>query len=152
MPYPSTIRAFVVADDCDMRDLLKRILENRGYEVLTYSSPIVCSICPCLSFQRCADILISDHSLFQYTSLDLAKHQTKVGCAIPNVALLSSNWAWWDAQRIQDLGYQFFPKPFELEEMDQWLADCERRLTPNRVLDSFFQQQQQTRPDNQDQA
>ncbi len=52
---------------------------------------------------------------------------------------MSGDWSDSDLQRAQALGYHFFTKPFKMEEMDNWLDECETRIDPNRQLDSLYQ-------------
>ena len=52
---------------------------------------------------------------------------------------MSGDWSDSDFQRAQTLGYRVFIKPFKMDEMDNWLDECETRIDPTRQLDFLYQ-------------
>jgi len=107
-------RALILEDDPSLRLMMQRILEQRGYEVVTYRDP---SLCPLyhgnVCCQACVDILITDNRMPNVTGLEFLESQHCKGCNIKNVAVMSGAW--------------------EDEEID-WLDECEAKVDPSRVL------------------
>ncbi len=136
-------RAFVFDDDELIRSLLKSILENRGYEVFTFSEPGVCPLyqkaeCDCIDGQQCADIILSDIRMPNISGIGLIEKLDKNGCKVKNRALISGSWTPSELNQAKDLNCKIFKKPFKMEELEDWLDDCEKTIDPNRVLHNRF--------------
>jgi DNA-binding NtrC family response regulator len=136
-------RAFILDDQRLMSELLKQILEDRGYEVLSFSDPRDCplfnkGICHCTDGQICGDIIISDINMPNNHGLDLIERQKKSGCKIKNIALMSGFWTGSDLRKAEKLGCKVFHKPFTIDEIEEWLDDCAKRIDPNRDLTDWF--------------
>lgn len=132
-------RAFVLEDQKLMRELIRQILEDRGYEVLSFSNPGSCplyneGVCRCSEKEACGDVIISDVNMPYIKGLDFVERQKKIGCKIRNVALMSGLWTGSDLERAEKLGCKVFHKPFSISEMEEWLDDCEKKIDPNRIL------------------
>ena len=129
------LRALVFEDEEGLMEILARILERRGYEVVAFRDP---STCPLYSggacFSACADILITDLRMPNVSGLEFLDHQFKQGCSIRNVALMSGAWSFEDIHRAEKLGCRVFKKPFNVKDLDDWLDECEKRVDPKRVL------------------
>jgi len=139
------IRCFLFEDDERVRALLLQILESRGYEVLSFSDPELCpmygaSACPCNPEETCGDIIISDVKMPNVTGLGFVDRQKEIGCKINNVALISGAWSDFDLEHAQKLGCKTFQKPFILDELNEWLNECEKGVDPNRILRNWFQE------------
>lgn len=140
------IRAMVFDDEKLIRLMLLEVLKNRGYDVLTFSEPGMCTLyqkpeCGCENNQSCADIIISDIKMPNASGLEFVDKLLKGGCKIKNIALMSGYWSDTDIQRAKELGCKTFEKPFPIKKMEEWLDECEKKIDPNRVLSDWFQQQ-----------
>ncbi|MFH0953607.1 MAG: response regulator [Verrucomicrobiota bacterium] len=129
------LRALVFEDDEYTRFLLVTLLKRRGYEVIPFEDP---SQCPLeegrVCYAACADVLISDLRMPRMTGLEFLERQKKRGCPIANTALVSGAWSYAELTRAEELGCQVFHKPFNLSEVNAWLAACEQAVDPGRVL------------------
>jgi hypothetical protein len=47
---------------------------------------------------------------------------------------MSADWNETDLKRAAKLGCKVFHKPFDLEELLEWLDDCREEIDHNRVL------------------
>jgi len=134
------IRAMVFDDDAGVRAWLVCILKARGYDVLAFPRASVCETCPCPENHMCADITFCDVSMPGLTGVQFLEHQRMEGCRNQNVALMSGHWSESDRRRATALGCQVFHKPFGIDELTNWLDDCEKTFDPERVLSSWFQE------------
>jgi hypothetical protein len=73
------------------------------------------------------------------TGLEFVENQIKKGCKVKNVALISGAWSESDLEYTQRLGCQPFHKPFTIDEINEWLDECENKINPNRLLSDWFQ-------------
>ncbi len=133
------IRAIVLDDDYEMRTLIYDILKNRGYEVYGSSEPFFCPIyldseCPCSVEHTCTTIIITDINMPNMTGLEFIEHQKRNGCKVQNVATMSGRWTDEEIEHAKRLGCHIFKKPFEIDEIERWLDDCEKKLDPNSKL------------------
>jgi CheY-like chemotaxis protein len=138
------IRAFVFDDNEAIRSMLWHLLDSRGYEVFTFPDPGLCPLhlavgCRCPEDQACGDIIISDVNMPNITGLEFVENQIKKGCKVKNVALISGAWSESDLEYTQRLGCQPFHKPFTIDEINEWLDECENKINPNRLLSDWFQ-------------
>jgi two-component system response regulator AtoC len=136
-------RAIVFDDIEAIQKILKRILEMRGYEVMTYSNPDECPLqhehdCRCDSNHTCADIIISDIDMPKVSGLQFVQDQNKKGCKITNIAFMSGAWSESDLKYARELGCKIFSKPFTIEEINDWLDECEKYIKPDRLLSDWF--------------
>lgn len=137
------IRALIFDDNESICSVLWRLLEKRGYEVFTFLDPDSCSLhrtptCPCPMDHACVDIIITDINMPNVSGLEFIKNQLKKGCKVKNVALMSGTWTDYEAEYAQRLGCQVFHKPFSLDELNEWLDDCEKKIDTNRALSNWF--------------
>ena len=119
------LRAIVFDDNDHDRFLVKRLLENRGCEVLDYADPTECPLlhsheCQCGQTETCCDILISDLNMLKVSGLEFLEQQIHKGCKIPNIAIASGDWSDTDLKHAQRLGCT------TIEKTPSWdaLADC----------------------------
>ena len=70
------------------------------------------------------------------SGIDFFKRQREGGCKAPdgNKALISAtaNKEHFDA--IEELGCNFFKKPFKLVEIIKWIEACAERIPEDRIL------------------
>jgi CheY-like chemotaxis protein len=135
------IRAFVLDDDEAIRSLISYILEERGYEVLSYSEPLFCPVyldskCPCPMKYVCGDIFITDINMPNITGLEFLENQMRNDCkaTVQNMAVMSGAWTDTQLEQAKKLGCRIFEKPLNFEEVSKWLDECEKRIEPDRKL------------------
>jgi YesN/AraC family two-component response regulator len=85
----------------------------------------------------CADIIISDVNMPAQTGLELMKDRKQRGCKTKYRALMSGDWTDSNLKYAKELGCRVFHKPFNLNEMTQWLDDCNERIEPERRLSNL---------------
>ena len=139
------IRAFIFEDDKLLRILVTGLLRERGYEVLDFPNPGLCPlyqvrVCRCSQEEACGDIVISDLNMGDISGLEFVERQKKIGCKLPNVALMSGAWTESEIVYAQTLGCKTFHKPFTFDEINEWLDESERMINPNRVLANWFKE------------
>ena len=133
------IRAIVLDDDDVIRSLIYDILKNRGYEAYASSEPFFCPVyldseCPCPVEHFCTTIIITDINMPNMTGLEFIEHQKRNGCKVQNIAAMSGIWTDVELEHAKRLGCHIFKKPFEIDEIEKWLDDCEKKLDPNSKL------------------
>lgn len=116
--------------------------------VKSFSDPGMCplrasgdTMCPLN--HACADIIISDVNMPTETGLKFITERLDHGCKIKCRALMSADWSYGDLQKARELGCRIFHKPFELEELVQWLNECRERIESERKLSDWFNTQEQ---------
>lgn len=118
---------------------LKKMLNERGYDVFTYSNY---GVCPsfhsddhiCRSESVCSDVIISDLYMPNIKVLKLIKNQIDKGCKVRCRALMSTFWSNSEWLYAQKLGCKLIRKPFNLKEILKWLDDCAKKIDANRKL------------------
>ncbi|BCR04504.1 hypothetical protein DESUT3_15730 [Desulfuromonas versatilis] len=137
-------RAIVLEDDEGCRELLTVILRQRGYEVLSFADPTVCPIFSepmnaCPHEDACGDILVSDNHMPRLSGIEFVEAQTLRGCKgiIQNKAIISANWSQEEREKAERLGCRIFSKPFDIDEICNWLEEREKQIPPSRKLASF---------------
>ncbi len=135
------LRVNIFDDDVYNLKMLKTIMSQRDYEVLTFDSPAVCPIynahteeCPYVN--PCADIIITDYQMPHMTGLELLLQQAQRGCRIDrrNKALMSADPYSIKMKMLEELGCAFFSKPLQFAEFFAWLDDCEKRVDLSRPV------------------
>ena len=86
----------------------------------------------------CSDIIISDVNMPTETGLEFIRKRIENSCKIKYRALMSAEWSDADLQKAKELGCRIFHKPFDLEELLEWLDDCKRHIGDERVLSDWF--------------
>ena len=73
------------------------------------------------------------------TGLEFVENQTKRGCqgCISNKAIISANWTKEEKAKAKNLGCKVFNKPFQIDELTQWLDEREKHIPKNRKLADF---------------
>lgn len=135
------IRVLVFEDDSFVRDLLRRLLEMRNYEVHTYEDPSICPLhglvaCECSNQGLCADIIISDIQMPNIDGLTFIKSQLEKGCQVDpsRIALISGYWVEKYRAEADRLGITTMQKPFQISTLDEWLDKCENNIDLNKGL------------------
>lgn len=130
------LRILVLDDDVEIRKLLKTALTRRGHEVTTLADPTEFPFfnketCPCLPGTPCADILIADNIMPNIEGIDLFKKLKSCGCqplVKGNVAIMSGYLTIHYMNEFNELGINYFRKPFKLEEVYAWVELCQARI------------------------
>lgn len=128
------IRCLVLDDNSDMHGLLQEILGPRGYDTSFYKSPVLCPVYhnkdSCNKKERCREIGIFDNNMPGMTGLGFIELQLKKGCKCirGNTAIMSGDFSEEDLKKAKRLGCKIFKKPFSLEELEDWLDECEKRV------------------------
>ena len=143
-------RAVLFDDEPLIRELLWRVFEQRGYEVLTFHDPSPCPLheiqsCPCPVGTLCADIIISDLKMPNVNGLDFLASLIGKGCQKPRFAMTSGNWTESAIERAEEFGCKVFHKPFNISEIIEWLEEVEPQIPPERELLNWHDQHWQSK-------
>ena len=136
-------RVLLFEDNAGLRATLNSILKDLGFEVYIFSDPGMCPLraaedhrCPLK--HACSDIIISDVNMPTETGLEFIRKRIENSCKIKYRALMSAEWSDADLQKAKELGCRIFYKPFDLEELLEWLDDCKRHIGDERVLSDWL--------------
>ena len=134
-------RAIIYDDDAAILDILRQFLVKRGYEVYSYSGPVVCPLCEgladsCEKHAPCADVMISDFQMPKMTGIELFQRQAEKGCKLDiKMKPIMSGYAGEDlASQYKDLGCRFFQKPFSIPALSGWLSEREKHFDLSQQL------------------
>jgi CheY-like chemotaxis protein len=137
------LRTIITDDNPAITLLLKKILQKQGHHVLTFPDPTACP-CPVLKKENCfcpqefacADIVISDIVMLNMSGIDFIKRQREGGCKTPDAhkAIISATADKEHIDAIEELGCNFFKKPFVLVEIVKWIEECAKRIPEDRIL------------------
>lgn len=61
------------------------------------------------------------------TGLKFIELQKDKGCKVPHIAVMSCTWSKSEYQRARDMGCKVFEKPFSLDDLIQWMENCEEK-------------------------
>jgi CheY-like chemotaxis protein len=122
--------------------MLEFVLNERGYEVFTFSNPGLFQIDEpadhnCLTNHACADMIISDVNMPSKNGLELIRELQQKGCKVKCRALMSGDWTDSDLKHAQQLGCKIFHKPFDIRQLLEWLNDCVKKINSGRKLSDF---------------
>lgn len=146
------IRVLLFEDHDLFRSLISSFLRDRGYEVFEFSEAGSCPLylkgdCPCPLNHSCADIIISDIKMPGITGLDFIENQITQGCKVKHFAVMSFSWTSAQREQARKLGCHILEKPFEREDFDIWLNECEKTINPKRELSDWFLLKEKTDSD-----
>ena len=132
-------RILIFEDNDILRATLKYVLNERGYEVFTFSNPRFCRVYDSINHKcpvdyACADMIISDVNLPTKTGLELIKEQLQKGCKVKYRALMSGDWTDSSLKEARELGCHIFHKPFDIKKLFQWLDECSEKINSKRKL------------------
>ena len=132
-------RVLIFDENKALSSTLKKVFEERRYEVFTFSDRGVCPFVHssnhnCITDNACSDIIISDLYMPTIEGLKLIKGRIDMGCKVKFRALMSTIWSDADWQYASKLGCRLFCKPFDLKEMVEWLDACVKKIDPTRKL------------------
>ncbi len=132
-------RVLIFEDNDILRSALEYILQQKGYEVFTFSDPKGCPTChstshTCPKDYACADIIISDVNMPSKTGIEFIKERQQKGCKVKYRALMSGDWTESDLKDAQEFGCFVLHKPFDIKKMLNWLDNCAAKINPERKL------------------
>jgi DNA-binding response OmpR family regulator len=132
-------RALIFDDEELLRFLYREVCERHGYEVLEFSSPVFCPLhaksqCVCAPGEACTDVIISDLDMPKVRGLDFVEAQIRKGCHCQHILLVSGSCDESTYAQARKLGCKVIEKPFRLQQIEAWLDEVDRSLSPTRVL------------------
>jgi len=134
-------RIIVLEDDEGSRKLLSMLLQNRGYEVVSATEPVLCPLytdlhANCTHEFACGDFLLTDNRMPRMTGLEFVARQQERGCkgVVHNKAVISGTWSDKELETAAQLGCKVFTKPYQLVDILKWLDEREKTLAPDRKL------------------
>lgn len=136
-------RAFIFDDMKEIRKMLWKLFDNRGYEVFTFRHPALCplseqEVCPCSSEETCADVILSDGNMPIKKGINFLEEQIKKGCRCKHFGLMSGEFSEEDVSKAKSLGIKLFKKPFKLAQIINWLDQIEKDTDKKRKLSNWF--------------
>jgi CheY-like chemotaxis protein len=140
------IRAVVLDDDGAIKALVSNLLRERGYEVYASSEPFLSQVymgsgCSCSVGHTCTDIIITDNNMPNMSGLKFIERQKRMGCRVQNTAVMSGSWTKEEIEHAKKLGCHVFNKPFKINEIKEWLNECEKELDhKNKPSDLYMNQ------------
>lgn len=72
------------------------------------------------------------------TGLEFIENQIKHGCNVRNFGVMSGSWSDSEVKHAKELGCTIFEKPFGVDELINWLDQCEKDIDPSRKLWDWF--------------
>ena len=127
-------RAIIFDDEPVILLVLTNFFETRGYEVLSLRGSVDCPVFgkdkTCGNEAPCGDIMLTDYKMPGMTGIELLQMQARNRCKLApqNKALLTGYMEPGKEQALRDLGATFFEKPFQFDELERWVIECEQRM------------------------
>lgn len=139
------LRIILLEDTEAIRRSMTKMLENRGFEVFSFSNPSICPLllepeCRCNETQTCTDIIVSDMDMPEMTGLTFIENQRRKNCKCQHVALMSGFWTEENLVHAQELDCKVFVKPFPFNDLIEWIDEIQKRLKPSRKLGMWFKE------------
>jgi response regulator RpfG family c-di-GMP phosphodiesterase len=136
-------RIIFVDDNEQIRNLMKRYLELKGYEVFVFEKAGICNVdkndkCMQEENKVCADIIISDIHMPDVSGIEFVEHLKLCQCKCQNIALISGSWSSEHIQKAQEINCKIFSKPFVFKDVVNWVKECEGRINRKRMLSDCF--------------
>jgi len=134
-------RVVLIGNEEIVVNLFKDFFLTRKYEVLSYTSPVVCPFPDenrylCNTNYTCADIIVMGINMPGINGVELLQEQSRSGCKLKkeNVAVLLRQSDEDSCRKINQLGYAFFQKPIDLPKFLAWVEECEKRMDLSQPL------------------
>ncbi len=133
-------RVTIYDDSVIVLDILDRFFKEKGYEVDSYSSAVVCKyeniIDSCENHSPCADIVISDYMMPKMNGIELFQRQLERGCKVDmKMKAIMSGYSDEElVKQCEQLGCKLFAKPFKFSELSGWLSQCEKNFDLSQKL------------------
>jgi len=134
-------RVLIFDDEVTILKQLERYFSMSGYEVFSYNTPAVCpfnesSSESCENLAPCADVVISDFLMPEMTGIELLQGQSRRGCKIDiKMKAIMSGYSGEDlVTQCEDLGCNFFAKPFTSSELPLWINERRKHVDLSQQL------------------
>jgi len=135
------VRILILDDDPDIRNLLETALTMKGHEVKTLSDPTEFPLlndqkCPCEPKDSCTDVLIADIVMPKIEGIEFVRNLKNEGCwplTLGNVAIMSGYLTLHYMNELNSMSIHYFRKPFEMQEIFNWVEECQERLEKNET-------------------
>jgi DNA-binding response OmpR family regulator len=119
-------RAHVFDDDPLVLLMLRRLLEDRGYQVFCHAeADPLCrnAVCPKRETPEpaCTDVIITDVHMAHSSGIDFVGNLRRKHCKAPKVAMMSGLWTNEARRWAERMGCKVFDKPVLAEHLDEWL-------------------------------
>jgi CheY-like chemotaxis protein len=133
------IKAAVIDDVVFCRTFLNDLLEDRGYEVATFSNAEA-FIRHCRADERCpasepcVDLLLTDNQMPSMSGLEMIQKQVGKGCKVQAQcrAVISGSWSDEEMSKAKSFGCTIFEKP-SLSGLGNWLNKFEIGRLTSRI-------------------
>jgi len=126
------VRVVIFDDDTSILETLGEYLCDNDYDVQTYSDPSqwrCCtseeSECPIDESETCTDIIITDIRMPGMTGVEFIKSLESKKCRVKNIAFMTGAANDDQLKFIRNSGYKLFGKPFNLDDIENWIKGCE---------------------------
>ncbi len=133
-------RVLVFDDDNNLRNLIVEILEEIGYEVLSFQNPSKIGKKLQLEYSKTDDIVITDIEMPIMNGIEFIKKLIKVNFKTENIAIMSGNWTESSLDFANHFGIKILKKPFSLNDLMFWCKKCENQTKSNYFIKSKFEQ------------
>lgn len=135
------LHIIVIDDDAEIREMLQTAFESKGHQVTALSDPTEFPFlnkesCPCPPSEPCADILLVDNVMPNIEGIELFKKLKSSGCrplVNGNVAIMSGYLTIHYMNELNDLGIHYFRKPFTMQEIYEWVDECQAKIESTQV-------------------
>lgn len=137
------MRILIFDDDQAVSSMLETVFMMREDESFSFADPTACPIheppddCPA-DTHPCADVILADVHMTMISGFDFVKKLKEAGYSPENMALISGEWKDAEIASANDIGCKHFEKPFDFDELEGWLDECEKRIKPERKLSDWF--------------
>lgn len=124
-------KALVIDDDSSVRQTLKEILPDYGYEVDTFENPVcflnIRNTNQCPEDKPCCDILIVDNEMPEMTGVDFLNRLDEMKCKIPpdHKTIYSGNIEPNDCKKVSQIGCKVFHKP-HFDKLIRWIQSMDK--------------------------
>jgi len=125
-------RVVIFDDDTSILEALKEYLCDNDFDVQTYSEPSqwrCCaseeSECPIDKSETCTDIIITDIRMPGMTGVEFIQSLESKKCRVKNIAFMTGAANDEQLEFIRNSGYKLFGKPFDLDDIENWIKECE---------------------------
>lgn len=119
-------KAIVIDDESSICELLKMVLDEKGYAAEIYPNPLACPLYresseACHADYSGYDILITDYNMPGMNGIDFVSWLLQNNWLIPKIAIISGTWDIEAKTRASGLNCQLFDKPFSINEVQNWI-------------------------------
>jgi CheY-like chemotaxis protein len=128
-------RAVVIDDESFCRYSLSKLLQKKGYDVICSDSAVCCelhksSVSTCSKEDPCGHFFLTDNRMPGMNGLMLIARQRRGACRVPMAmkAVLSGGLTPDELDQAQELGCKVFHKPYDLDEISDWLDQQETTI------------------------